>query len=107
MRRRRRRGRNLGWGPRGGLDGGPNRGLRRDPGRWPGVLKNQAGWAPLPSRGRVPLLDSNPPNWGLGGSRSFHIQGGSRSQLRRPPLHASHVFLKMLLKMFCRDDGDV
>ena len=87
MRSRRRR-----RGPRGGLGGGQE--ARRNPRRGPRVLEDQAGCAPVPSRGRVPLLDSNPHNRGLGGSTSFHRMGGSRSQLRRPPHRASLILLK-------------
>ena len=85
MMRRRRRGRNLGWGPRGGLGGGPNRGLRRDPGRWPGVLKNQAGWAPVPNRGHVPLLDSNPPIGDWVGATAFTVRGETGLNCVDPP----------------------
>ena len=58
----------------------------------PGVLGSRAQQGPCTPAG-LQL-----PDWGLGGSHRFHSQGGNRSQLHRPPLPASHVFLKMLLR---------
>ena len=76
------------------------RGGRRRPGRGPGrdprLLGDQAGWAPVPSRGHVvPLPGSNPHNRGLVGNPAHHKIGGTSITLGRPSHQASLVLLKV------------
>ena len=72
------------------------RGPGRDPGGGPGVLEDQAGWAPVPSRGHVvPLPGPNPHTRGLVGNPAHHKIGGTSITLGRPSHQASLVLMKV------------